>query len=77
MIILIPLISTILITLFVIILCALKRICVAKKTSKEDHNQQPTYEEITQYHKDNVIIMEENAAYVKKTHNQVIDIISS
>ena len=40
--------------------------CVAKKTSEseEDHNQQPTYEEITQtqYHQD-TILMEENAAY--------------
>ena len=40
--------------------------CVAKKTSKEDHNQQPTYEEIAhvQFHKE--ILMSENAAYGRK-----------
>ena len=49
-----------------IILCAIKRMCVAKKTPKEDHSQQPAYEEITQIHKD--ILMKENAAYGHITH---------
>ena len=67
--ILIPLIIfvTILIILFVLLLCtcAIKRTCVAKNTLGEDHNQQPTYEEIIQYHKE--LSMEENAAYVHIT----------
>ena len=44
-------------------LCAIKRIilCEAKKTTVEDPNQQPTYEEIMQSHKD--VLMEGNAAY--------------
>ena len=59
--------TTILIILFVLTLCAIKRrVCVAKKTLEEDHNQPPTYEEITQCHKD--ILMEENDAYGHITH---------
>ena len=69
LIVLIPLIIfiTILIIVFVLIitLCAVKAMCVAKKTS-EDHNQQPTYEEITQCHKE--VQMEENTAYGHITH---------
>ena len=52
--------ATILIISFILTLCVIKRICVTKKPS-EDHNQQQTYEEITQCHRD--IPMEENAAY--------------
>ena len=55
----------ILIILFVLLLCAIKRTCVAKNTLGEDHNQQPMYEEIIQYHKE--LSMEENAAYVHIT----------
>ena len=67
LIILIPLIVfvTVLIMFFVLTLCTIKRMCVAKKTS-EDLNQQPTYEEITQCHKD--ILMDENVAYGHITH---------
>ena len=38
--------------------------CVIKKNS-EDHNQEPTYDEITQYRKD--IPMDENSAYYSHT----------
>ena len=54
--------------------------CVTKKTSEEDHNQQPTYEEITQCHKE--VLMEENAAYghitraTKTCHDQPITTFS-
>lgn len=56
-----------------IIICAIKRMCVAKMTLEEDHTQQPVYEEITRCNKDNIIPMEENAAYghimcTTKTH---------
>ena len=53
------------IILFVLFICAIKRTCVAKNTSEEDRNQQPTYEEIIQYHKE--ISTEENAAYAHIT----------
>ena len=42
-------------------ICAITRMCMAKKTSEKDQNQQPTYEEITQCHEE--ISVEENAAY--------------
>ena len=48
------------IIVFALTICAIKRMCVAKKTSEKDQNQQPTYEEITWCHKE--ISMEENAA---------------
>ena len=51
---------TILLILFIVTLCVIKRTCLAKKTL-DDHNKEPTYEEITQSHK--AIPMEENAAY--------------
>ena len=50
----------------ILLLCAIKRMCVARKTPKEDHNQQPAYEEITQFHKE--VLMKENAAYGHVTH---------
>ena len=50
----------------VLLLCAIKRMCVAKMSTSEDLNQQPTYEEITQYRKG--IPMEENTAYGHVTH---------
>ena len=49
------------IILFALTLCAIKRMCVAKKTDEDHINQQPVYEEVTQCHKG--IPMEENAAY--------------
>ena len=51
---------TILLILFIVTLCVIIRMCVAKKTL-DDHNKEPTYEETTQSHK--AIPMEENAAY--------------
>ena len=54
-------VAIILIIVFALTICAITRMCVAKKISEEDQNQQPTYEEITQSHKE--ISMEENAAY--------------
>ena len=60
-------VATTLIILFVLTLCDIKRMCVTKKTSKEDHSEQPTYEEITQCHKE--ILMEENTAYGYIIHN--------
>ena len=65
MLLLLIIVPTILIIIFVLTLCVIKRMGVANKTS-EDHNQQPTYEEITQCPKD--ILMEENAAYGHITH---------
>ena len=67
LIILIPLISftLIFIVFFVLLLCAIKRMC--KKSTSEDPNQQPTYEEITQDHIK--ISMEGNAAYSHITHD--------
>ena len=66
LIILIPLIIFVTIFLVLIItLCAVKTMCVPKKTS-EDLNQQPTYEEITQCHTG--MLMEGNAAYGHITH---------
>ena len=55
----------------VLTLCAILRIYVTKETSLEDHNQQPTYEEISD-HKDN-IPMEENAAYENITQAPVTE----
>ena len=52
--------STILLMLFIVTLCVIKRMCVAKKTL-DNHNQEPTYEEIAQCRKD--ISMDENTAY--------------
>lgn len=53
--------TIILITIIsVIVLCAIKRMCLVQKTS-EDPNQQPIATIITQRHKE--IPMEENAAY--------------
>ena len=48
---------------FIVTLCVIIRMCVAKKTLDEDHiNEEPKYyEEITQCRKE--IQMEENAAY--------------
>ena len=59
--------TTLIILFFVLTLCATKRmiLCEAKKTT-EDPNQQPTYEEIMQCHKD--VLMEGNAAYDHVTH---------
>jgi hypothetical protein len=51
----------VLIILFVLTLCVTVRKCVDKKTLDEDITQEPTYEEITQCHKE--MPMEENAAY--------------
>ena len=53
--------STILLILFILTLCVIIRMCVAKK-SLEDPNQQPMYEDITQCRKD-IIPMDENTAY--------------
>ena len=45
------------------------RMCVAKKTLDEDHsNEDPTYEDIIPCHQDNMIPLEENAAYGHITH---------
>ena len=52
--------SIISLMLFIITLCVVIRMCVAKKTS-EDPKQQPVYEEIAQCRKD--IPMDENTAY--------------
>ena len=70
LIILIPLISftlIVIVTIFSILLCAIIRVCVAKRSTSEDPNQQPTYEEITQDHIK--ISMEGNAVYGHVTHD--------
>ena len=59
--------ATISIMIFlVLLLCVIKRMCVAKKSTSEDPNQQPTYEEITRCRKG--IPMEENTAYGHVIH---------
>ena len=70
LIILIPLISfALIVTIFSILICAIIRVCVAKRSTSEseDLNQEPTYEEITQDHIK--ISMEGNAAYAHVTHD--------
>ena len=52
--------TIILLVLFIVTLYVIIRMCVAKKNSG-DHNQEPTYDEITQCRKD--IPMDENSAY--------------
>jgi hypothetical protein len=65
--IIIPIFSgTILILLILLTLCAIKKICVKKKTSEEDPKQQPIYDDIAQYHEE--IQMEGNAAYGNVVH---------
>jgi ABC-type siderophore export system fused ATPase/permease subunit len=64
---------TILATILIIIslaltICVIQRMCMAKKTSEEDRNQQPTYEDIIQSHKE--IPMEENTAY-GQSHKEI------
>jgi hypothetical protein len=49
---------------FTIILCAIVRMCVAKRSLEEDINQQPTYAEIGQCRKDtDDIQLELNTSY--------------
>ncbi|MCG8622271.1 MAG: hypothetical protein MJE68_09790 [Proteobacteria bacterium] len=68
LIILIPLISfALIVTIFSILIYAIVRVCVAKQSTSEDLNQEPTYEEITQDHIK--ISMEGNAAYAHVTHD--------
>ena len=70
LIILIPVISftLIIVTIFLVFLCAIIRMCAAKQSTSEDPNQQPTYEEIMITQDHNIIIsMEGNAAYAHIT----------
>ena len=68
LIILIPLISfALIVTIFSILICVITRVCVAKRSTSMDLNQEPTYEEITGDHIK--ISMEGNAAYAHVTHD--------
>ena len=53
--------GAILILLIILTLCAIKRKCVAKKTSVEDPKQQPIYDDIKPYYEE--IQVEGNDAY--------------
>ena len=71
LIILIPIISftLIIVTIFLVLLCAIIRMCAAKQSTSEDPNQQPTYEEIMITQDHIKISMEGNAAYAHITHD--------
>ena len=62
--------GTVLILLIILTLYAIKRKCVAKKTSVEEPKQQPIYDEITQYNEE--IQVEGNAAYGHVMHVKTV-----